>query len=259
MKTYDELFQVRGSAYDQAMRRFPDARRQEFVQAIDAARLAPRAVVADVPAGGGYLRRYLPADCVWLGHEPCASFNAHGSTHAEGRDLLPLPWLDGSVDAAISLAGVHHIADKRPLFRDLFRVLRPAGRLVVSDVATGSPEARFLDGYVGDHNSTGHEGAFLDDLTLEALRDAGFSELLRHIRHFFWVFPDRHAMAAFCHQLFDLRSSNLDDTARAIEAKLGVVEQADGGVGMRWSLLTLVGTKPSVKPAADPAPVSAAH
>ena len=34
MKSYDELFALRGSAYDRAMRRYPQARAQEFAQAL---------------------------------------------------------------------------------------------------------------------------------------------------------------------------------------------------------------------------------
>ena len=74
----------------------PDARQQEFAQAVDAARLTSGMVVADVPAGGGYLQRYLPSGCHWLGHEPCASFTNHGTLTGDARPLLPLPWSDAS-------------------------------------------------------------------------------------------------------------------------------------------------------------------
>lgn len=57
MKTYDELFETRGSAYDRAMRRYPRARDQEFRQVVERALLGEGMLVADVPAGGGRLRR----------------------------------------------------------------------------------------------------------------------------------------------------------------------------------------------------------
>jgi len=200
-------------------------------------------VVADVPAGGGYLQGYLPDGCIWWGHEPCASFTNHQSGGNQSVPLLPLPWPNGSVDAAISLAGVHHIDDKRPLFAELYRVAKPGGRLVVSDVASGSSVAQFLDGYVGEHNSTGHEGVFLDERTLQALRAAGWTIEHSELQHFHWRFTDRKAMAEFCLELFDLRTSSVADTQSAIETQLGVTDLSEGCVGMHWSLMTVLAVK----------------
>lgn len=225
------------------MRRYPYARQQEFAQAIAAARLSPGLVVADVPAGGGYLERHLPSDCRWLGHEPCASFFHHGRQTERAAPLLPLPWTNASVDAAISLAGVHHIDDKRPLFAELLRVVKPGGRLVVSDVAAGSAVARFLDDYVGTHNSTGHEGVFLDQNTLQELASAGWTVEEHSIRSFHWMFADRVAMVEFCHELFDMRSATEADTRAVIETQLGVTDHQDGAVGMHWSLMTIVAVR----------------
>lgn len=244
MKTYVEQFAERGSAYDRAMQRHPMARAQEFAQAVAAAQLRPGMVVADVPAGGGYLRQHLPAECHWWGHEPCASFTNHrASAAAAALPLLPLPWPDASVDVAISLAGVHHLDDKRPLWTELWRVVKPGGGLVVSDVATGSVVARFLDGYVGAHNSTGHEGVFLDHGTLDELGQSGWSVQRHALQVFEWVFPDRLSMAGFCHELFDLRTSDVADTQAAIESQLGVTMRSDGTVGMRWELMTVLVVK----------------
>jgi len=243
MKSYDELFQERGSAYDRAMRAHPHARDEEFMQAVRRAELHSGHIVADVPAGGGYLRNYLPASCQWRGHEPCVSFSEGGGNHGAALTqvpLLPLPWGNASVDAALSIAGVHHIDDKEPLFRELRRVVRPGGRLVLSDVAASSNVAQFLDGYVGDNNSTGHEGVFLDRRSLEELRRADWTLLSDEMVDFHWLFDDRQTMASFCHGLFDLCHSSIADTLAAIEDQLGVDTLDDGRIGMRWQLMTVV-------------------
>ncbi len=241
-KPYDELFEVRGKSYDRAMSLCPDARRKEFEQVIFEAKLSAGMVVADVPAGGGYLKRYLPAQCVWLGHEPCSTFSRHGSKlHAS--TLLPLPWNDNSVDVAISLAGVHHTAEKLPLFREFYRVVRQGGRLIISDVASGSAVAAFLDGYVGDHNSTGHEGNFLDLKTLNELCAAGWKIDATMMPEFEWVFANSEEMGQFCQQLFDIQSATVAETLNAIESCLGITYKGNGGVGMFWSLMTIVATK----------------
>jgi SAM-dependent methyltransferase len=242
MKTYDELFTVRGSAYDRAMQRYPMARAQEFAQAVLRAGIEPGQVVADVPAGGGYLQRYLPRGSICRGHEPCSSFTHHGAVQAATapQALLPLPWVDASIDAAISLAGVHHLADKRPLFSELHRVLKPGGRFVLSDVAAESPVARFLDGYVGDHNSTGHEGVFLDEHTLAELHSTGWQVQAVEQVNFHWVFTDRDAMGAFCNELFDLQRAQPGVTEHTLDTELGVCDFGAQGLGLNWSLMTIV-------------------
>ncbi|MFI4975605.1 MAG: class I SAM-dependent methyltransferase [Caulobacterales bacterium] len=241
---YSALFQVRGAPYDRAMALHPDARREEFMQAIGRAALFPGATVADVPAGGGYLARYLPPECRWLGHEPCASFV--GADRSKNVPLLPLPWIDGQADAAISIAGVHHLSEKAPLFAELARVVRPGGRLVLSDVHEGSRPARFLDGFVDRHNSTGHVGDYLGEHTLVELRKAGWTVISHERVAFHWRFNNPHDMAAFCYQMFDLRTSSPEETARTIEAQLGF-DRDSGGVGMRWELYTVVATPAAAK------------
>ena len=149
MDRYEDMFVQRGSAYDRAMRRLPQARAAEFAQVIARADMRSGQVVADVPAGGGYLRGFLPAGVAWVGHEPCASFQGgqHGAS-SSGRPLLPFPWEDASKDRVICLAGLHHQEDKIPFHSEARRVLRPSGRYVLSDVPADSPVAAFLDGFI---------------------------------------------------------------------------------------------------------------
>ncbi len=237
---YEGLFDQRGAAYDHAMERFPDARREEFAQAIARAALPAAAVVVDVPAGGGYLARYLPAGCTWRGHEPCESFG-HGAGAPEHR-LLPLPWEHHSADAALSIAGLHHLDDKVPLFAELARVVKPGGRFVFADVHEGSAPARFLEGWVHRHNSTGHRGLYPGPHTLGELARAGWRVVSAERVAFHWRFANRAAMGEFCHALFDLRRATPAATAATIEAELGVDEFADG-VGMRWELFMVAAVK----------------
>lgn len=245
MQSYSELFDQRGSSYDQAMLAFPEARRDEFLQLLTAVPPPPGARVGDVPAGGGYLRDFLPDGREWLGHEPCASFTNHGDAHGDtaSKPLLPLPWPDGHLDIAYSLAGVHHIDDKVPLFREIRRATRRGGRFVLSDVAEGGRVAHFLDDFVGRWNSTGHEGVYLGPPTLAELEDSGWRVERHGINDFPWRFANRRDMAAFCGKLFDIRGIDSDGIVEAIETMLGAEPLPGGGIGMRWSLMTVVAVK----------------
>lgn len=231
---YEQIFEQRGGAYDQAMRRWPDARRDDFRVPLQVLDPRPGESIVDVPAGGGYLRDYLPARCRWFGHEPCASF--HVGTAAV--DLLPLSWADGFADAAISIAGVHHLDDKRPLFRELRRVVRDGGRFVLADVHEASAVATFLDEFVGRHNSTGHQGIYLGERTLEELAETGWQIERAEREPFCWWFRDGASLAQYCRMLFDVRGVADATILDAVERSLGTQATANG-IGMNWELFVI--------------------
>lgn len=237
---YERIFARRGSRYDDAMRRWPQARRDDFLLPLQWAALQAGERLIDVPAGGGYLKPYLPPGCEWFGHEPCASFGGERGT--PDRPLLPLPWPDRFAHAAISIAGVHHLEDKQPLFGELARTLVAGGRLVLADVHEDSPVARFLDDFVGRHNSTGHRGRYLDARTPAQLDTAGFTVLRAERLQYGWWFADLAEMGAFCRLLFDIEGIPDAEVADAIGQHLGTVER-DGRIGMNWELTCLLGRR----------------
>jgi SAM-dependent methyltransferase len=137
------------------------------------------------------------------------------------------------------VAGVHHLDDKRPLFRELRRVIRPGGRFVLADVHAESAVARFLDEFVGRHNSTGHAGCYLDAGTLAELCASGWRVERSARVPFGWWFPDHASVAAYCRMLFDMRDIGDDELLAGVERHLGLCVNA-GAVGMNWELFVVL-------------------
>ncbi|GAB6069157.1 hypothetical protein JCM30760_02540 [Thiomicrorhabdus hydrogeniphila] len=235
---YEDIFEQRGNSYHQAMTLFPDARKQEFEQLVSRANLTPNCTVADIPSGGGYLKKYLPDSVIYQGHEPCTNFDNHSTACSSLQSLLPLPWKDESVDCTFSLAGVHHLSDKERLFKEVHRITKPGGTFILSDVAEGSKTADFLDNFVGTYNSTGHNGLYLKHITIKELESTGWSIISKENIDFHWEFDNEEQVADFCRLLFDL--DNIDNTQiiDAIERTLGLIF-SDGRIKMNWSLTTI--------------------
>jgi len=100
------------------------------------------------------------------------------ATNVEFRlgEIEHLPVADASVDAIISNCVVNLSPDKPQVFREALRVLRPGGRMLISDLVLTrplSPQARNnVDLYVGCV-----AGASLKDEYLKLMREAGFADV----------------------------------------------------------------------------------
>ena len=91
-------------------------------------------------------------------------------------EIEHLPVADGSVDIIISNCVINLSPDKQQVFADAFRVLRPGGRLTVSDIVLLKPLppvlANSVAAYVGCL-----AGASLKEDYLGMLRQAGFTQV----------------------------------------------------------------------------------
>jgi arsenite methyltransferase len=91
-------------------------------------------------------------------------------------EIEHLPVADGSVDAAISNCVINLSPEKEQVFREVFRVLRPGGRMMVSDIVLlkklPPKVASSIAAYVGCI-----AGAETKENYLGAIRNAGFRDV----------------------------------------------------------------------------------
>jgi len=91
-------------------------------------------------------------------------------------EIEHLPVADNSVDAVISNCVINLVPDKRAVFSDSFRVLKPGGRLMVSDIVLLKelPDAikESVSAYVGCL-----AGAMMKEEYIGAIESAGFTRV----------------------------------------------------------------------------------
>jgi len=101
-----------------------------------------------------------------------------GFSNVEFRlgEIEHLPAPDNSVDVIISNCVINLVPDKAQVFREAFRVLKPGGRALISDIVLNGelPDSikNSVAAYVGCV-----AGAVEEEQYLEAMRQAGFQEI----------------------------------------------------------------------------------
>ena len=156
---------------------------EQFTVPTLAALLDPSLVVADLGCGSGDATAQLaPAvgRVIAVDHEQSMLDTARDRlSHLSNVDLRlgelsDLPIADGEVDCALIMLVLHHVEDVDASLREVRRVLRDGGRLVVLDMTRHEREAyRYRMGHV-------HLGFERADLEARAL-NAGLSLLRYHL------------------------------------------------------------------------------
>ena len=100
----------------------------------------------------------------------------YGNVEFRLGEIENLPAADNSVDVVISNCVINLSPDKRRVFAETFRVLRPGGSLMVSDIVLLQelPDSvkNSIEAYVGCLS-----GALMKELYIGCIREAGFQDI----------------------------------------------------------------------------------
>jgi SAM-dependent methyltransferase len=244
---YTDIFNQRGKLYHQAMVDYPDARKAEFLTALELLDLQPHQVLCDVPSGGCYISQFIPHPVELISVETSEEFIRQANPTDNNvtlfcEDITTIPMASATVDRVISLAGLHHADDQLGFYREAYRLLKPQGILGVADVRAGSGVDDFLNGFVNQYNSMGHRGDFLGLHTVEELQTAGFEVLYAAPRQYTWEFDSIDAMVRCCQLLFGIDRADAATVLAGIHQHLGY-HIVDGQVHMNWELYCFKGMK----------------
>ena len=148
-------------------------------------------VVLDLGSGGGIdvllsARRVGPSGKVYgLDMTPEMLALARRNQAEAGADnvefllgmIEDIPLADESVDVIISNCVINLCPDKRPVYQEAFRVLRPGGRLAVSDVVAREELSEDIKRDLTLHSGCLAGATLYTDLT-RILEESGFTEIV---------------------------------------------------------------------------------
>ncbi|MBT9166661.1 MAG: 27-O-demethylrifamycin SV methyltransferase [Chloroflexi bacterium] len=148
--------------------------------------LRPHERVLEVGCGGGKLLQEMlelcadgcaidySADMVALAAERNAAAVRDGRLDLRQGDAHLLPWLDASCDAAASAYMFFFVERPREMLREIARVLKPGGRLVIVTISRSKLVNLFFALYSRAMR------CYSDDELAEMMREAGFEAVRVH-------------------------------------------------------------------------------
>jgi SAM-dependent methyltransferase len=105
-----------------------------------------------------------------------AEKGSYGNVEFRLGEIEQIPAADGSVDIILSNCVINLSPDKPAVFREAFRVLRPGGRIMVSDIVLLEELPDYITASA-DSWSACVAGASLREEYLKAMEEAGFTDV----------------------------------------------------------------------------------
>jgi SAM-dependent methyltransferase len=232
---YNITFAKRGDKYKYAIDTYPRTMDAEFQTAIFMCDLKPTDVLLNIPAACIPLKNYFrvkPAQ--YIEFETNKEFaRIAGLPQCE---FTAIPLGDATVTKILCLSTLHHSTDaeREAFYAECWRILKPGGVLIIGDVEKGSAQDKWLNIFVNQYNSAGHNGRFWSAEDLAGLEAAGFSATLER-KTYTWNWENYKAMLDFCKNLFGL------DLATDVQILDGVLHYlrpraTEKGYEIDWSL-----------------------
>lgn len=141
-------------------------------------------------------------------------------------EIENIPAADNSVDVVVSNCVINLSTDKERVFNEAYRVLKPGGRLMISDIVLLKELPTFIknsiDAYIGCLS-----GAIIKNEYLKLIQEAGFQEI-------------RILDEAY----FPLECMSNDQTAKALIKKMDIPPEELHELGTTVVSIKVTGTKP---------------
>lgn len=128
---------------------------QRVLDCVPALHLPPHAHVLDAPCGrlAALTRELQKSEFLAVGADVDRDAAARlGSSFVEANLDAPLPWRDETFDAVFSTEGIEHLENQFAFLRELHRVLKPGGALVLTTPNITALRSRmrfFASGFFG--------------------------------------------------------------------------------------------------------------
>lgn len=233
MNDYRTLFQSRAKDYHFAMQKYSEARDNEFNSLIKGVDFTKVQKVLDIPSGGGYLKNYIPS----FVNLQSADFS-EGFVEESIKLVSPqeLPFDSETYDIVFSLSGMHHLTDVPQFVRECLRILNSKGTFIFADVKKDSKVDYFLNEFVNEYNSLGHEGNFFYEDFFTNHSDIQNRLLNCTYNEYPFKFKNMESMTHFFKLFFGLDKATEKNIRDGVQDILGI-QKKQNMIEVNWGLL----------------------
>jgi len=144
------------------------------------------------------------------------------------------------VDAIWSFGAMHHMIQKSKSFRNMDRILKNGGRIIVIDVFSGSSLAKHFDDKVAKYCITGHEVMFWSKEYTETLCYlVGFTKPKFYELNIKWRFKNKKDIGIFLYKLHAMTKTTPRECLKGAEEILGI-KKVENSYELNWPMTLFI-------------------